>query len=526
MQRNSRNSERGIALISVMFALLLLTGLAMGLMYMAETETSINYNYRSSQQAYFGAKAGLEEVRVRLLPPHPINGGGGDLALAGLPALFPGAANANSVVYLINPRPGEVINPTTGDPITNPFFDTELCHLNYAALGLPNVLGANVPCQNAPSAPAVLMMGSLDPYTGTAGSMLYKWARVTRKVNSNTFESGVYVDGTNVHPGLAANTLVCWNGRHQQLIPAGQPSCEFDAFGNRTRLTSVYIVSALAITQNGSRRMVSTELAQNPPLNSNGAVESEDEVKLNGQLQVSGYDNCKCECKQVKTPTGGTTLECADRLTGITPCSYGNYSIYSNSVVDDPNKSETLVAPKIPAVAENAPWEQDIPQLIEDFKNAADAVDVRNAPYKYDCLGVPLNCGTHADVTMGTLPTGFPDHDPSNPGAYDNQITYVPGDMKITSNGSVGAGVLVIDGDLEINGGLQFYGVIIVKGVVNFTGGGSSNTNIVGAVLAGKSSIDNTVLGGSAVIKYDQCALNQNETPQPPRVVAFREQAY
>jgi hypothetical protein len=68
--------------------------------------------------------------------------------------------------------------------------------------------------------------------------------------------------------------------------------------------------------------------------------------------------------------------------------------------------------------------------------------------------------------------------------------------------------------------------VIIVKGVVNFTGGGSSNTNIVGAVLAGKSSIDNTVLGGSAVIKYDQCALNQNETPQPPRVVAFREQAY
>jgi hypothetical protein len=65
-----------------------------------------------------------------------------------------------------------------------------------------------------------------------------------------------------------------------------------------------------------------------------------------------------------------------------------------------------------------------------------------------------------------------------------------------------------------------------VKGVVSFTGGGSANTNIIGAVLAGKSSIDNTVLGGSAVIKYDQCALSQNDVPQPPRTIAFREQAY
>jgi hypothetical protein len=177
-------------------------------------------------------------------------------------------------------------------------------------------------------------------------------------------------------------------------------------------------------------------------------------------------------------------------------------------------------------VAENAPWEQDIPAMIEDFKNAGDAVDIRNAPYNWTCTGSPANCGTHSDVTLGTTPTNFPNHDPVNPGPYDNQITYIPGDLKITSNGSVGAGVLVVDGDLEINGGLQFYGLIIVKGVVSFTGGGSANTNIVGSVLAGKSSIDNTILGGSAVIKYDQCALNQNEVPQPPRVLAFREQAY
>jgi hypothetical protein len=83
-----------------------------------------------------------------------------------------------------------------------------------------------------------------------------------------------------------------------------------------------------------------------------------------------------------------------------------------------------------------------------------------------------------------------------------------------------------VDGDLEINGGLQFFGLILVKGVISFTGGGANPTNINGAVLAGQQSLDNTVLGGSAVINFDVCALENNMTPQPPRVIAYREVFY
>jgi hypothetical protein len=73
---------------------------------------------------------------------------------------------------------------------------------------------------------------------------------------------------------------------------------------------------------------------------------------------------------------------------------------------------------------------------------------------------------------------------------------------------------------------MQFYGLIIVRGVVKFSGGGSDKTNIFGSILAGKSSVDDTVLGGSAAIHYDQCALQGNNTPAPPRMISSREIEY
>jgi len=106
-----------------------------------------------------------------------------------------------------------------------------------------------------------------------------------------------------------------------------------------------------------------------------------------------------------------------------------------------------------------------------------------------------------------------------------SQITYVPGNLKITSS-SQGNGILVVDGDLEINGGLQFYGLILVKGVISFTGGGADKTNIFGAVLAGQQSLVDVDLGGSATINYDSCALVQKKAPRPPTAIAFRELPY
>src|SRR5439155_1765552 len=63
-----RRNDRGIALLLCIMALMVLTGIAIGLMYMTDSETLVNANYRTSQQAYFAALAGLQNVRQRMTP--------------------------------------------------------------------------------------------------------------------------------------------------------------------------------------------------------------------------------------------------------------------------------------------------------------------------------------------------------------------------------------------------------------------------------------------------------------------------
>jgi hypothetical protein len=84
----------------------------------------------------------------------------------------------------------------------------------------------------------------------------------------------------------------------------------------------------------------------------------------------------------------------------------------------------------------------------------------------------------------------------------------------------------VVEGDLIVHGGLEFYGLIIVKGAITFTGGGSGGgSNIIGAVLAGQSAQADT-LGGSVNLQFDRCALNQAANAAPPRIVSSREIEY
>jgi hypothetical protein len=187
----------------------------------------------------------------------------------------------------------------------------------------------------------------------------------------------------------------------------------------------------------------------------------------------------------------------------------------------------------------NVDYPYDVKQLIDNYKGSAwPATNACAAgsptPCGYSCTQAAnpppddptrLDCGTHTSQSAGTIPSPFPPADPSNPIGGVPQVTYVPGNLKITSS-SNGDGILIVDGDLEINGGLQFYGLILVKGVIKFTGGGADKTNILGAVLAGQESLVDNTLGGSADIGFDSCALNQNFVSAPPHIVAFRELTY
>ncbi len=107
---------------------------------------------------------------------------------------------------------------------------------------------------------------------------------------------------------------------------------------------------------------------------------------------------------------------------------------------------------------------------------------------------------------------------------------YVPGSIKLTSAAN-GSGILIIDGDLEVNGGLNFYGLVLVRGKVSFTGGAGQNVNMYGAILAGEdvNATDQAVtdnLGGSINLHYDSCALKQSNSTVPPKLLVTHEITY
>jgi hypothetical protein len=92
--------------------------------------------------------------------------------------------------------------------------------------------------------------------------------------------------------------------------------------------------------------------------------------------------------------------------------------------------------------------------------------------------------------------------------ACDNYfpIIYIKGSIKLNA-GSIGQGILLVDGDLEMTGGFEFIGIAIVRDDIKVRGNGNK---VSGAVFAGNQYIsDNTSVSGNAEIRYSSCGIDR-----------------
>lgn len=81
-------------------------------------------------------------------------------------------------------------------------------------------------------------------------------------------------------------------------------------------------------------------------------------------------------------------------------------------------------------------------------------------------------------------------------------IIYAAGNLSITTG--KGQGILLVEGDLMVQGGFQFFGPVIVRGRLRTEGtGGHFN----GGVLAANVELDQNTILGNAVISYSSCVL-------------------
>lgn len=498
MIRQNKN-ERGIALIVVLFALMLLTAIGLGLMYMTTTETEIDSNFRSSQQAYFASKAGLEEGRERLrkYAPNAITP----------PTVMPSSGAAGGVIYVINPASAtESITPWVAG---STYFDDELCHENYSGLGLSQT-SVTTPCTSAPSGNwyTVANPQSTDPYTSTSASVPYKWVRITLK---QVGTSAPYcLTGPNTCPNPGTQVCAAMNGTapynpqyYEAVLPAAAATCE------KVNMREVYVLTSLSRLSDGTRKMTQYEISpiSLPPLPStitlDGAAPNFSPPHSNA-LTINGSDNCG----QV----------------GTMPA-MGGY---------DANSTSTLLA--------------DIPSnKYSSYQGAGGTPSVVNVNSTLGMLStvggletLTTNIETSADQTFGNNPTISSLGTTSNP-----LITVVNGDYTWNpQNTNGGAGLLLVTGTLTIggSGNSTFNGIILVigKGQLISNGNGSATVN-GGLFVANEYNSSGTLLSpssnpgvpsftwngaGALTLNYDSCWMTSLSDRIPLRVLASHEEVY
>src|ERR1700726_2419300 len=99
-------SERGAALVIAIFSLMLISIVATSLILTAGTQNAIRSNYKSAMQAFYDAKAGLEEARGRLWTSNPDT-----VAISTCAFPNPGGMPLGQVCYIVNASGNEVVNP-------------------------------------------------------------------------------------------------------------------------------------------------------------------------------------------------------------------------------------------------------------------------------------------------------------------------------------------------------------------------------------------------------------------------------
>lgn len=523
-KHNVRNKESGVALLIALLALILISAVGLGMVYMSSTETAINGNYKDTQTAFFSMRGGLEEMRDRMrsnsVQPVPA------LAFSLVPTAQPGAA-ANSIVYITNPSAApEVVDPKT---FGTQYFDDEFCHESFVGSGVAYV-APGTPCNAAGAPPAAFVapyVASQAPYTNTAASLKYKWARLTMKQNG-TFPN------TPVDSTQAANSPVCWNAISNQEVAAtalGYPDCTA-AQNAGLNVSPTYLITSMAITPQGSRRIGQYEVAAfniaPPPsgLSLDGPTPTFNTPhSANGG--VNGTDGSPSASGTVPPVVPGCATNPANSVPGIGA---------------DSSADAAFISPQIFRPANFTGQGGTTPNVIDQGSDAGGSNQMSNWSTPTQLNNMAANIANGADQSLSCSINGSPNGGATNPcsGSYGSvatpQITYVNGDVTLTG----GAGVLVVTGTLTISGAMQFDGLILVIGQGQVVIGGGGAGEIFGQVFLAKTN--NSVApftqlatlgipsftwngGGKATINYNSCWAGIGNKMHYT-VVASREEMY
>lgn len=470
--KTSRKSERGVAIFIAVFALLLISVVALALMVMAGTESSLNSNYKTSVQAFYDARAGVEEARGRMWSANPNYIG------ALLISPLTGEMAVGQVAYIRNPAGAEAVNPT----------DTSTTNI-YADRQYASEWGG------APPATAI-MINSVSTQAGVPGP-LYKWVRITPHTEGS---AGIDVNGDG-----AIDTVnpLYYDGKQQGTNAA------LTAAGGTP--FQVFEFTALAVTPTGSQRMVQyVAAATNLNLRFPSAL-TFDGLAPNYNAPSSNPFDMNGNDRSGANQMAGCTVPVQSAKPAVGVLSVGDIPITESTI--PANRLDHYLGlggtPSVGNISSLLPTSERNPtslnQLVSDISKVANNV-----------IQGPAN----------TVPLGS---------ASDPQITVVNGDLTLNGN-NTGYGILVVTGTLTFSGNTGWRGVVLVVGQGNMVENGGGNNEFDGAVLVAKTldangqplaTLGQPVLnwngGGGNGVYYDSCWINNATKGLTYQVLGFRE---
>ena len=298
-------------------------------------------------------------------------------------------------------------------------------------------------------------------------------------------------------------TQATWNARWNTTMQRGQvqtlkpvTSDGSVATVRVTRLNDQAFLVASEGSSGQARRRTAKLLVLNvPQINILAALTARGGTKIGGSSFIDGTDHTfpGWDCP---APGAGLPGIASSDTSQITTSGCSNYSciVGDPKVVQDPAASDTNTYFSFGSInwAELAAMANKV--VVGNIQGIGPAVingQCNDADYKN--FGEPWK-GTGAPCT-----NYYP-------------IIYSPGDLIL--NTGRGQGILMVEGNLEVQGGFEFYGPVIVRGTLKTSGeGGHFN----GGVLAANVELDQNVVIGNAVISYSKCAilkaLNGSATP-------------
>ncbi len=237
----------------------------------------------------------------------------------------------------------------------------------------------------------------------------------------------------------------------------------------------------------------------------NAALTTRGSVSLAGNATVNGRDTIPQGWNTAYCDTTGDTTKAGIRLP-----SAGNVTTTGNGTIlgNPPVRGDTSI---------NANTFTQFGDVNYAALAAAATIQLSSGNYKTQ----PTAIGTSCDKAT---PTNWGDGlNPSQPCGNYFPTIHIAGSA--TLNGVEGQGILMVDGDLNIQGSFIYYGVVIVQGAIKSAGGGSTDAHFYGAVMAKDVALSTQSLSGNATLQYSKCAIT-NAMQGTMIVTPVRERAW